>query len=461
MAFAIRQHRQGPGAPPADPVHARSSSRSIAWACSSRSRASTASRCSTSSPRAAGLVPRHVRHVLGRRARAVLDLHARHHAVRHRVDRDAAAHGRRPQARPAQQRGRAGPQARSTSTPATARSSSRPSRRGSPRATSRACRAAAPRSSPTRASTFHLLTVLTMTTGTAVIMWFGELITEKGIGNGSSMIIFAGIVAAMPDAITQFLAGGGGGDVGGLTVVVHGPPRRRHDRRHLLLRTRAPANPGPVHEAAGRAKNVLGRAELPAAQDQRLGRHPADLRVVDPHVPAADRQHGELGLDAGVRRGAAPGRLALQPDLHDPRRVLRVLLHVGRVQPGRRRRQPQEVGRLHPGHSSRQEHRAVHRARAVADHVRRCAVPVGRLHDPGAAAEVPQRAVQLRWHGPPDRRRCRARYRAADRVAPDHAQLRRLRRTQGSADPRPRRAATALQARASCGSSSRARTRFA
>ncbi|MBA3460538.1 MAG: preprotein translocase subunit SecY [Deltaproteobacteria bacterium] len=67
--------------------------------------------------------------------------------------------------------------------------------------------------------TFHLVTVLTMTTGTAVIMWFGELITESGIGNGSSMIIFAGIVAAMPDAVTQFLAGGGGSDVGGLTVL--------------------------------------------------------------------------------------------------------------------------------------------------------------------------------------------------------------------------------------------------
>jgi preprotein translocase subunit SecY len=55
---------------------------------------------------------------------------------------------------------------------------------------------------------FHLLTVITMTTGTVVIMWFGELITEKGIGNGSSMIIFAGIVADMPDAVTSFLAGG-------------------------------------------------------------------------------------------------------------------------------------------------------------------------------------------------------------------------------------------------------------
>jgi preprotein translocase subunit SecY len=66
---------------------------------------------------------------------------------------------------------------------------------------------------------FHLLTVLTMTTGTTVIMWLGELITDQGIGNGSSLIIFAGIVAAMPDAVTRFLAGGGTGDVGGLTIL--------------------------------------------------------------------------------------------------------------------------------------------------------------------------------------------------------------------------------------------------
>jgi preprotein translocase subunit SecY len=65
---------------------------------------------------------------------------------------------------------------------------------------------------------FHLLTVITMTTGTVVIMWFGELITENGIGNGSSIIIFAGIIAAMPDAITQFLLGGDASG-SGLTIV--------------------------------------------------------------------------------------------------------------------------------------------------------------------------------------------------------------------------------------------------
>ena len=48
---------------------------------------------------------------------------------------------------------------------------------------------------------FRLLTVITLTTGTAFIMWIGEQITERGIGNGISLIIFAGIIARAPAAI--------------------------------------------------------------------------------------------------------------------------------------------------------------------------------------------------------------------------------------------------------------------
>jgi preprotein translocase subunit SecY len=48
---------------------------------------------------------------------------------------------------------------------------------------------------------FILLTMITFTTGTAFIMWLGEQITERGIGNGISLIIFAGIVAGMPTAL--------------------------------------------------------------------------------------------------------------------------------------------------------------------------------------------------------------------------------------------------------------------
>jgi len=48
---------------------------------------------------------------------------------------------------------------------------------------------------------FRVITVITLTAGTAFIMWLGEQITERGIGNGISLIIYAGIVAGLPSAM--------------------------------------------------------------------------------------------------------------------------------------------------------------------------------------------------------------------------------------------------------------------
>src|SRR5687767_9727721 len=48
---------------------------------------------------------------------------------------------------------------------------------------------------------FRFMTVLTLTTGTTLIMWLGEQITERGIGNGMSLIIYAGIVVGLPSAV--------------------------------------------------------------------------------------------------------------------------------------------------------------------------------------------------------------------------------------------------------------------
>jgi preprotein translocase subunit SecY len=50
-------------------------------------------------------------------------------------------------------------------------------------------------------NTFIFLAVVSMTTGTVLLMWIGEQITQKGIGNGISLLIFAGIVSAIPSAI--------------------------------------------------------------------------------------------------------------------------------------------------------------------------------------------------------------------------------------------------------------------
>jgi preprotein translocase subunit SecY len=52
---------------------------------------------------------------------------------------------------------------------------------------------------------FLLMTVITLTTGTAFIMWLGEQITDRGIGNGMSLLIFAGIVAGLPHGVVELV----------------------------------------------------------------------------------------------------------------------------------------------------------------------------------------------------------------------------------------------------------------
>ncbi len=68
--------------------------------------------------------------------------------------------------------------------------------------------------------TFSLVTVITLTTGTLFLMWLGEQITEKGIGNGISMIIFAGIVSGLPSAIGSTLSLVSTGELAVIFVVI-------------------------------------------------------------------------------------------------------------------------------------------------------------------------------------------------------------------------------------------------
>ncbi len=67
---------------------------------------------------------------------------------------------------------------------------------------------------------FRLITIITLTAGTAFIMWLGEQITERGIGNGISLIIFAGIVAAMPSAIGNTLRLMTTGEMGIFSIII-------------------------------------------------------------------------------------------------------------------------------------------------------------------------------------------------------------------------------------------------
>ncbi|MEI6125385.1 MAG: preprotein translocase subunit SecY [Pseudomonadota bacterium] len=66
---------------------------------------------------------------------------------------------------------------------------------------------------------FRILTVITLTAGTAFLMWLGEQITERGIGNGISLIIFAGIVARMPAASVNTIRIMQTGEMGPITIL--------------------------------------------------------------------------------------------------------------------------------------------------------------------------------------------------------------------------------------------------
>ncbi len=72
---------------------------------------------------------------------------------------------------------------------------------------------------PTPGWSFRMMTVLTLTAGTCFLMWLGEQITERGIGNGISLIIFSGIVAGTPAAIFQSMDLMGTGELSVLLVL--------------------------------------------------------------------------------------------------------------------------------------------------------------------------------------------------------------------------------------------------
>jgi preprotein translocase subunit SecY len=66
--------------------------------------------------------------------------------------------------------------------------------------------------------TFRICAVISLIGGTMFLLWLGEQITSRGIGNGTSLIIMAGIVAQMPQFFVQLFEGGRSGSVNGLTI---------------------------------------------------------------------------------------------------------------------------------------------------------------------------------------------------------------------------------------------------
>ena len=145
---------------------------------------------------------------------------------------------------------------------------------------------------------FDIMIVGTLVAGAMLIMWIGELITQRGIGNGMTLIIFANIMAGLPQAILQSIDGGNMGVVIDPSSSSHHPVRDSADRLH---RARPAPHSGAVRQARGRSSHHGRPVHLSAHQGQHCRRHPDHLRERAAVLPGADR--GLLpATSAGFRR---------------------------------------------------------------------------------------------------------------------------------------------------------------
>ena len=127
---------------------------------------------------------------------------------------------------------------------------------------------------------FVILSMITLTAGTAFIMWLGEQITERGIGNGISLIIFAGIVARMPSALGSTVQLVKTGDMGFLVLLLLLAIMIGGHRYHRVCGKRAAPNTGSVRQA-GRGKADIWRSEhSPAVEGEYCRGYPSDFCVV-------------------------------------------------------------------------------------------------------------------------------------------------------------------------------------
>ena len=229
-------------------------------------------------------------------------------------------------------------------------------------------------------SVFIPLCVITLTAGTAFIMWLGEQITERGIGNGMSLLIFAGIVVGLPKGVENLyekVRDSAWGSltpiaviiliVGMIAVVAFIVYVERSERRI------------PVQYA----KRIVGR-KMMGGQSTFLplkvnsgGVMPVIFAssILSAPLLFSGAQHLRLLLAGfGLLRSDLPcyrSRRALVRGPPDHRHYfLRILLYLHRLPSRRHRRQHAQVWRLHPRYPPRQAHRRLHQRCSHPHHAR-------------------------------------------------------------------------------------------
>ena len=159
---------------------------------------------------------------------------------------------------------------------------------------------------------FSLMTVLTLTTGTAFIMWLGEQITDRGIGNGMSLLIFAGIIAGLPRGAGELVQKVRTNAWGSFTFIAvlllaggHGGRGGLHRLRGAL---RAP-HPHPERPPHRRPSHDGRPVQPPASQGELRRRHAGHFRQLHPVGPAA-LQPGRMGAEQPLLPAHHPGARA-------------------------------------------------------------------------------------------------------------------------------------------------------
>ena len=223
------------------------------------------------------------------------------------------------------------------------------------------------------------MTMLTLTTGSAFIMWLGEQITERGVGNGMSLLIFAGIVVGLPRGVADLYDKVKTNAWGAFTPVAIA----------MLLAVMIVVVAFIVYvERSERripvqyAKRVVGRKVM-GGQSTHL-----PLRVnaggVMPVIFASSILTLPQTVGYGLKDNRYFGTLIHALGWGEPLYTLLyavgiiffcLLLRVDCLQPQRGCRQHAEVWRVHPGHPAGQAHRRLHQRGADPHHAGGRAVP--------------------------------------------------------------------------------------
>ena len=215
---------------------------------------------------------------------------------------------------------------------------------------------------------FRLMTVITLTAGTAFIMWLGEMITERGIGNGISLIIFAGIVARLPSAIISTFQLISAGEIYPIFMVL------------LVIVMIGVVGFIVFVERAQRriqvqyARRVVGRRMM-GGTTTHLPLKVNTSGVIPPifassllMFPATIKTFIHVDWVQHAMDTVSPGARAARPGICGPHLFLLLFLHRGDLQPGGRGGQFEEMGRLCPGVAARETHLGLYRPHSYPHH---------------------------------------------------------------------------------------------